>query len=134
TLSGGPSGAALVGGSTNVAPVNGIATFSGLTIDSAGTGYQLPATVPGITSAATSTFNVVAGAASQLGFIPAGQTSLTGGQISVTLGQGSNGATGSVSSPVLTGVAGQTLGAIKVVVGDQFGNGVTSGNVTIALG
>ena len=45
-LSGGPTGATL-GGDINVRPVNGVATFSTLSISKVGNGYQLVASTPG---------------------------------------------------------------------------------------
>ncbi|HET7250496.1 MAG TPA: invasin domain 3-containing protein, partial [Gemmatimonadales bacterium] len=56
-------------GSTPVAAVNGLATFSNLSIDSAGTGYRLSATASGLSSATSNTFNITVGAAAKLGFL-----------------------------------------------------------------
>src|SRR5437016_227108 len=46
-------------GTTTVAAVNGVATFSNLSIDKAGTGYTLTASATGLTGATSSAFNVV---------------------------------------------------------------------------
>src|SRR5205807_163384 len=46
-------------GTTTVAAVNGVATFSNLSIDTAGTGYTLTASATGLTGATSSVFNVV---------------------------------------------------------------------------
>jgi PKD repeat protein len=54
-----PSGGTLAG-TTTVAAVNGIATFSNLSIDKTGTGYTLQATASGLTSATSTTFNITA--------------------------------------------------------------------------
>jgi alpha-tubulin suppressor-like RCC1 family protein len=59
TLSGGAAGAGLRG-TTTVNAVNGIATFAGLSIDSAGTSYRLTANATGLTSATSSPFTVAA--------------------------------------------------------------------------
>ena len=58
------------------AATNGVATFADLSIDKTGTGYKLTASSTGLTSATSSTFNVTAGAAVQLGFTqqPSGGT------------------------------------------------------------
>jgi hypothetical protein len=56
-LSSDPGGAAL-GGLLTTAAVNGIATFSGLTLDRAGSGYVLQANAVGLTSASTLAFAV----------------------------------------------------------------------------
>jgi hypothetical protein len=50
---------ARLGGATEAAVVNGIATFSDLTIDQAGVGYTLRANTPGLASATSDAFNVV---------------------------------------------------------------------------
>ena len=95
-------------GTATVAAVAGVATFSGLTIDSAGTGYGLTASASGLTGASSSAFAIAAGAPAQLAFtaLPASAT------------------VGTVLTP-----------AITVIARDQFGNATTSfvGNVTIAL-
>ena len=56
----GTSGASL-SGITTVNTVNGIATFSGLNINLAGSGYTLIATSSGLASAASGAFNVIGG-------------------------------------------------------------------------
>ena len=67
SLTSSPSGASLLGTLTQ-STVNGTATFSGLSIHTAGTGDILTASSPGLPSAQSSTFNVTAAAATQLGF------------------------------------------------------------------
>ena len=73
-------GGATLGGATTVAAVNGIATFTDLTLDKAGTGYTLIATAGSLTSATSNTFSNVAGTASQLTFTTAPPGSATSGQ------------------------------------------------------
>src|SRR2546427_39032 len=46
-------------GTTTVAAVSGVATFSNLSIDKAGTGYTLTASATGLTGATSSAFNVL---------------------------------------------------------------------------
>ncbi|MGH7704066.1 MAG: beta strand repeat-containing protein, partial [Gemmatimonadales bacterium] len=65
-LSNNPSGANLTGGGA-VIPVNGIATFTGLSLDKAGTGYTLIATSGGLNRTSAG-FDVTAGTATQLVF------------------------------------------------------------------
>lgn len=67
TLSGGTAGATL-GGTTSAAAVNGVATFPNLTVDKVGTGYVLNASDGSLTGAASTSFNITAGAATQLVF------------------------------------------------------------------
>ncbi len=64
-LANNPGGGTLVGTLT-VTVVNGIATFSGLTLNTAGTGYTLTATSGSLTSATTSAFNVTPAATTKL--------------------------------------------------------------------
>ena len=93
----------------DVAAVNGVATFSNLSINKAGSGYVLTATDGALTSAASNGFNITVGAAAQLAF----------GQ------QPSNATAGASISP-----------AVTVLVQDANGNTVTSdtSNVTVAIG
>ena len=66
TLSNNP-GSATLGGTLTMRAVNGVATFSDLTLDNTGSGYTLQATSSGLTQATTSAFNVTApGTATQL--------------------------------------------------------------------
>ncbi len=60
-----PAGGTL-SGTTTVNAVAGVATFANLSIDKSGAGYTLAASAGGLTGATSSTFNVTAGAASQL--------------------------------------------------------------------
>src|SRR5205807_212513 len=56
-------GGATLGGTTTVAAVNGVASFSPLTLDKTGTGYALTATATGLNPATSSGFNITPGAA-----------------------------------------------------------------------
>ena len=62
-----PSGGTL-GGVTTVAAVNGVATFSSLSVNKPGTGYTLTASDGALTGATSSAFDIAIGAAAQLGF------------------------------------------------------------------
>ena len=62
-----PGGATLAGTLT-VAAVGGEATFSGISIDKAGSGYTLVASASGLSSATSSAFNITAAALNQLVF------------------------------------------------------------------
>jgi hypothetical protein len=64
-LSTNPGGATL-GGTTTVAALDGIATFSNLSLDRAGTGYTLAASSAGLTPTTSLAFSNVAGPARQL--------------------------------------------------------------------
>jgi hypothetical protein len=70
-----PSGGAL-SGTTTVTATNGVATFSGLAIDKAGSGYTLTASSGALTGDTSTPFNVTVGPAAKLAFTaqPAGAT------------------------------------------------------------
>ena len=55
-------------GTTTASPINGVATFAGLAIETAGVGYTLTASAPSLTGATSAAFDVSAGAPSQLWF------------------------------------------------------------------
>ena len=106
-LANNPGGGSLAG-TTNVTMSNGLASFSGLTLDAAGAGYTLQATSSGLAPASWESlnFSVTAAAASQ---------------VVVT------------SPPPNTVAAGQVFG-LTATVEDQFGNPVTgfAGNLAVA--
>ncbi len=52
------NGGTTLGGTLTVTPQNGIATFSNLTVSTAGTGYTLSATSPNLTSATSTSFAI----------------------------------------------------------------------------
>ncbi|MBS4029238.1 MAG: T9SS type A sorting domain-containing protein [Ignavibacteriales bacterium] len=63
-----PSGGTLSVTTNPLAASNGSATFSGVKIDKAGTGYTLTASATGLTGITSSTFNITVGAAVKLGY------------------------------------------------------------------
>src|SRR5438132_12280365 len=80
---GGTSGeGSTLGGTTTVAAVNGVATFGDLTVSQTGTGYWLTASATGLARAASSVFDVTAGAATQLVFSTEPRTTVADHQIS----------------------------------------------------
>ncbi|HEV3304153.1 MAG TPA: putative Ig domain-containing protein [Planctomycetaceae bacterium] len=97
----GPSGFA-TGSTTSVAASAGIASFSNLIFDTAGT-YTLSVNAGGLTAATTGSFTVSPAAASKL----------------------------AITQTPATGVAGQALGTFVVAVEDAFGNVVTPDNSTL---
>src|SRR5439155_1634186 len=103
-----PSSGTLSGTAT-VSAVNGVATFSNLSIDKAGTGYTLTASSTGLTGATSTAFNITVGAATKLAFGT----------------QPSNTAAGTSISP-----------AVTVQVQDAGGNLVTTStaSITVAIG
>ncbi len=102
-----PGGGTLSGTVTQSA-VNGVATFSSLSLNKAGTGYTLTAASTGLTSVTSNAFNITSGAAAKLTFITQPSTTTAGSAISP---------------------------AVTVQVQDVNGNLVTTdtSNVTIAI-
>jgi hypothetical protein len=103
-----PSGGVL-DGTTTVAAVSGVATFSDLRITTLGAGYQLQAASGTLTSSLSAAFTITPGPGSQLTFTVQPTTTTVG----VTI------------SP-----------AVEVTAQDDFGNTATSftGNVTVEIG
>ena len=102
---------AVLSGTTTVTAGSGLAIFSGLSIDKAGTGYTLSATTPasGVTGTTSATFTITPATATHLVFTV--QPSNTAANASITP-------------------------AVEVSVRDAFENTVTTfiGNVTVAMG
>jgi hypothetical protein len=103
------AGGGTLSGTTSVAAVAGVATFSNLSIDKSGTGYTLHATSGSLTDATSAGFNISAAGLSQLIF---------------------------TSQPVATQAGSHIAPAVEVSGDDAFGNLVTTftGNVTVAIG
>src|SRR5207248_2335405 len=101
-----PSSGTLSGTKT-VAAVAGVTTFSGLSIDKAGTGYTLTATGAGSTT--STAFNITAGTATQLVFNVQPSTTTAGAAITP---------------------------AVEVTAQDASGNTASgfTGNITVAIG
>lgn len=105
-----PGGSALSGGTqVSANAVNGIATFSTVSLNKVGVGYKLVAASTGLTNDTSATFNINAGAESKLGFL---------------------------QHPTHT-IVNQTMSpAVRVAVQDANGNTVTSAGarqITLAL-
>jgi glycerol uptake facilitator-like aquaporin len=98
-----------LGGTTTVAAVNGVATFSTLTLDKTGTGYWLTVSATGVSATTSTIFAITPGPATQLVFGTQPATTVAGRQITP---------------------------AVKVRALDAFGNIATgfSGTVAMALG
>jgi hypothetical protein len=112
-------GGGTLSGTTTVAAVNGVATFSNLSIDKAGTGYRLIAAAGGLAPSTSSKFDITGGSASQLSLM-VGPTATTAGEVispSVevaaldALENTADGYTGDVTVTITagTGTAGATL-------------------------
>jgi len=71
-------GSGTLSGTTPVVSVNGVATFSDLSINAAGTGYTLSATSTGLTGDVSAGFDIIIGSAAKLAF-SVQPTTTTGG-------------------------------------------------------
>ena len=111
-LSGGTSGAVL-GGTVTGTVVNGVAAFTGLTINTAGTGYTLTASSGTLTSAKSS-INVAPVTATQLVVTTTPPTSVTANApfgLTVTAEDGSGNIATTYNGPVTLVLSGGTSGA-----------------------
>src|SRR5262249_13451940 len=124
---------ATLGGTTTVAAVAGVATFSTLTIDMAGNGYQLTATASGFTTGTSNAFTVnsTVGTATKLGYIvqpsgvPAGSTIIPGVVVAAQDAAGNTvktGLTGTITLAFASNPTGATL------------SGTTTVNIVLGLG
>lgn len=117
-------GAGTLSGSAVATPVNGVATFAGLSINKPGTGYTLSATGAGLTAGTSAGFNVAIGPASQLVFTTQPSSAVAGVAIApavVVTAQDAGGNT-------VTGF----VGNVTVAIGTNPGSGTLSGNLTNA--
>ena len=103
-------GGGTLSGTTTVAAVNGLATFSGLSIDQVGSGYTLTAASSGLAGATSAAFNITA---------PPVPTAL-----------------GFTVQPSNTGVGSAISPAVTVEIRDQSGARIATAtnNVTLAIG
>src|SRR5712692_863116 len=111
-----PAGGTL-GGTTTAVTVNGIATFSNLSIDNPGTGYTLIATASGLSGATSAPFDVNAGYEHSCRLTTAGAAYCWGLNLSGQLG---NGSTTSSSTPVAVS-GGLTFAAVSTGYGHSCG-------------
>jgi len=102
-------GGGTLSGTTTVAAVGGLATFSDLSIDKVGTGYTLSFSADGLLGVTSATFNITPAAASRLVF---------------------------TVQPTSTAAGATITPAVEVTARDAFGNVATgfAGNVTLAIG
>lgn len=80
SFSANPTGATL-GGTLSAAAVNGVATFSDITVNRSGQPYSLQAAAPGVTGATSATFTVAPGAATALAIVTAPAGSAASGAV-----------------------------------------------------
>ncbi len=115
-------GAGVLGGTTTVGASGGVATFSTLNINKSGTGYTLTAN-SGAFNALSPAFNIVAGAATQVGFIVQPVNTTAGVAIAPAVQVAAQDAFGNTNTTY--------AGSITVAIGTNPGAGVLSGTATV---
>ena len=115
-------GSSTLGGTLTVSATNGIATFTGLTLNTVGSGYTLAVTSSGLTSATSTSITVVPGAATQLLITsepPGTVTASVGFGLTVTAedidGNVASGFTGSETIALASNPGSSTLGGTLTV-------------------
>jgi len=119
-----PNSGTLGGGLTTVTAASGVAAFSALSIDKAGSGYTLAASSSGVTSSTSSAFNIAVGSATQLAF-------------STQPGNGTGGSAFSTQPVVsLLDSGGNTVpsasSTVTLTLGSNPGAGTLAGTLTLA--
>src|SRR5256885_1487651 len=117
-------GGSTLGGTTTVAAVNGVASFSPLTLDKTGTSYALTATATGLNPATSSGFTITPGAATQLVFGTQPSTTVANRQISPAVKVQALDAFGNLA----TGFT----GAVAIALGSNPGGSTLSGTTPVA--
>ncbi|MDQ8155579.1 MAG: hypothetical protein P3B98_13075, partial [Gemmatimonadota bacterium] len=136
-LLGGAAGAVLAGTSTVFAS-SGVATFTGLSVNRAGSGYALRFSAPGLTPIVSVTFSIAAGPANRLLFTTQPSGSTAGGVITPAVallaqdafGNTASSFSGTVTMTLAGGAAGAALGGTRTRAASsgvvQFGDLVVS--------
>src|SRR5256885_1585037 len=117
-------GGSTLSGTTAVAAVNGMASFSPLTLDKTGTSYALTATAAGLNPATSSGFNITPGAATQLVFGTQPGTTVANRQISPAVKVRALDAFGNVATGFTDAVA--------IALGSNPGGSTLSGTSPVA--
>jgi hypothetical protein len=117
-----PSGGTL-SGTKSVAAVSGVATFSGLSIDKAGTGYTLSATDGSLAAATSNPFTITVGAANKLAFAQQPTTTVAGVSIAPAVTVQIQDAGGNLTASTAN---------VTVAIATNAGGGTLSGTLTVA--
>lgn len=112
-------GGSTLSGTLTVNAVNGVATFSDLSLDKVGTGYTLNATATGLTGATSNGFNITAGTATQLVFTQQPSNVVAGANIAPAVTVTAKDGQGNTVTSYST--------AIGLTLGNNPGNGTLSG-------
>jgi hypothetical protein len=134
TLGINPGGATL-GGTHTVAAVNGVATFSNLSLDKAGVGYTLTATDGGLPALGSAAFTITSPVPGALQFSAAGYTGAENGGTATIQVTRTGGADGTVTVQYATADSTAQAGRDYTAAAGTltFGPGVTSQTFTVPL-
>ncbi len=116
-------GGGTLSGTNPVSASGGIATFSNLSINKAGTGYTLTASATGLTGATSASFNINPGAASQLVFTAQPSNTIAGTSITPAVQV--------TVQDVFANTVTSSTASITVAIGSNPGGGTLSGTTTI---
>ena len=121
-----PSGGALSGGSATTV-VAGVATFSGLSINKAGTGYTLAASsTPTLTTATSTAFTIAPGAANHLVFVQGPSNTVAGAAISPAVTVAVEDTNGNVET-------GDNTTTVSLAIGTNPGGGTLTGGAAVTV-
>ncbi len=118
-------GAATFGGTLTATVVNGVATFSGLNINTVGTGYTLKADAPGTTEGGSSAINVIA-AITHLAFVQQPKNTAVGAKIKPAV-------TVEIEDALDAIISSDNTTQITLSIGTNPGGGVLGGTLTATV-
>src|SRR5438552_6865262 len=111
-------------GTKTVAAVNGVATFSTLSLNVVGTGYTLTAASTGLTGATSTAFNIGVGAAAKLVFTVQPSTAVAGAAITPAVQVAVQDAQGNTVTAATT--------SVTLAIGTNPASGTLAGTTTVA--
>jgi hypothetical protein len=117
-------GGGTLSGTTAVAAVSGVATFSALRINKSGTGYTLVASGTSLSPGTSAAFNITAGGVTQVMFAQQPSNATAGASISPAVTVTAQDANGNVVSTF--------TGTVAIALGANPGGGTLSGTLTHA--
>jgi len=117
------TGGATLSGTTTVAAVAGVATFSTLSVNRNGSGYRLSATATGLSGAKSSSFTVNTGPPTQLDFVLQPDSTEAGATIAPAVQV--------IVRDALRNAVEAFSGTVTVAIGTNPGGGTLSGTTTV---
>ena len=118
------AGGGTLSGTTSIAAVAGVATFSTLNINKTGTGYTLTATAGALTSATSTGFNITPGVATHLAFVTQPTNATAGVSIAPSVVVNALDANNNLATAYTANVV--------AAIGTNAGGGTLSGTTSVA--